>query len=353
MTHSICPSYPILEIIINGHKVAFIPMMQLVNQKKLLGKKVDEVRWYNYTGETVPTDERERYSFAAEVCKTFCWDEVKNFVQSMYHPFPEFLFKAAWEGQNSNSAFDFCVLKLPNRLYKYIKFDTNKTKSLLKRGLIALNRPSTFNDPWDCNYDKEVSDKFKNIGTFCCSEDASNILMYSHYAYNHSGLCIEFDPKKIFMLSQIYFSWFCSLSNFSALLDLKISAIIELLKDQLLSQVSSKFREGVEGHWRPVFYYQSLPNFELESQLAVVATCKNSIWQYEKEWRLFAIKHGVPEKSGLYEYNRKSITSISFGCNFDQKEIAFVKKWLSDVPEISYKRVCNPNGNFSIVYEDC
>lgn len=67
-----------------------------------------------------------------------------------------------------------------------------------------------FNDPFDCNIEllnfekltkskKEINievnirEKFNSIGVCCFTRLAKSILMWSHYASNHEGFCVEFN----------------------------------------------------------------------------------------------------------------------------------------------------------------
>ncbi len=244
---------------------------------------------------------------------------VLQFVIAFYANFNRTLL--IWEGNESKAAFDFDVLQVPCRLYKYTRYNEENIRQLLKCGLLELNSPLRFNDPWDCNYAHDVKELLKNVGISCFSEDDSNILMYSHYAYGpaggHAGICVEFDPYKITTL------W---------------------------SETDS---DSIEADWRRVFYYPSLPNFDSNSQKALIATCKNHVWQYEREYRLFAVKNAVPQGPGIYQFNRDAITAVYFGCRFDIRVLDKVKRWLSDVPKVSYKSALEPNGSFEIVYKDC
>lgn len=321
MCRSIGPIFPILRIRFKGYDVAFAPMFQLDTVCKSLRKNVDEEIWFQYTGTSVPEVPQERHSFAKQLIETFTWEEIRLYVHSV--DYPETHLKDIWEGRESNATFDFDVLRVPCRLYKYTKSDEENMRRLLKCGLLELNSPLHFNDPWDCNYTPEVKKLLKDVGISCFSEKDSNVLMYSHYAYGpaggHAGICVEFDPYKIHTL------W------------------------------SENDSDEIKADWRRVFYYPALPSFDSNSQKAVIATCKNRIWQYESEYRLFAVKKDTPQGPGIYQFNREAITAVLFGCRFDGHiiDIDKVKRWLSDVPNVTYKRALEPNGSFEITYEDC
>ena len=244
MYSSIGPIFPMLKIQFKGYDVAFAPMFQLDTVRKSLGKIVDEGIWFQFTGTSVPDAPQVRHSFAKELIETFTWEEIRLYVHSA--DYPEAHLKDIWEGNEPNATFDFDVLRVPCRLYKYTKYNEENVRRLLKCGLLELNSPLRFNDPWDCNYTPEVKNLLKDVGISCFSEEDSNILMYSHYAYGpaggHAGICVEFDPYKI---------------------------------PTLRSETDS---DRIEANWRRVFYYPTLPIFDSNSQNALIATCKNRVW---------------------------------------------------------------------------
>ena len=126
----------------------------------------------------------------------------------------------------------------PNSLFKYYKVNEYTLGALRTRSL-WLAKPSTFNDPYDCALtlsegkyresvlhaitaainapdtpqerrdalakewpgDREAFEKarqsilnlFKDAGICCFSTNDNHILMWSHYAHNHTGICVEYD----------------------------------------------------------------------------------------------------------------------------------------------------------------
>jgi len=112
-------------------------------------------------------------------------------------------------------------------LYKYRAYNANSLSILINRK-IWLARPESFNDPFDCNIkfkseinsaafsmyldrtgrtsgntsiDHEIflkgleafrTEDIAKFGVFSMSQKKDNILMWSHYADQHHGFCIEF-----------------------------------------------------------------------------------------------------------------------------------------------------------------
>ena len=97
------------------------------------------------------------------------------------------------------------VDKVPDKLYIYRSWSESqkcRTKEILEYHQLYLSDPLSFNDPFDCqmqiyapNYD--INDFSANVGIRCFSATYNNILMWSHYADGHRGLCIEFDAKEL------------------------------------------------------------------------------------------------------------------------------------------------------------
>jgi hypothetical protein len=113
-------------------------------------------------------------------------------------------------------------------LYKYGAYNTNSLSILINKK-IWVAKPDSFNDPFDCKirFKSEInSDAFRkyldrtgrtsgnlhkdyeifqeglekfrdihirNLGVFSMSQIKDNILMWSHYADQHNGFCIEFN----------------------------------------------------------------------------------------------------------------------------------------------------------------
>lgn len=120
------------------------------------------------------------------------------------------------------------------------------------RGAVDSLKVSTFN-PWD-----GIDALVKRRGVFCANAERDNILMWSHYADEHRGICVgyEFDYEKV--------------SDYARILRVKPSQ-----------------SDGIE----------VITDFDLSDQAAAVEkllTRKSSLWSYEKEWRLI-LKEGLPE----------------------------------------------------------
>ena len=119
-------------------------------------------------------------------------------------------------------------------------------------------------------------DRHKNTGVLCLSGKNDNILMWSHYADNHRGLCIEFRHDKF----------------------------------------AKKGLVGLE-----VKYCKSYPPisiFDSDYLKKLVKCClltKAIHWKYEDEYR-----YVIPNGKGVQKFDPTWLTGIIFGCLMPEKK---------------------------------
>ena len=83
------------------------------------------------------------------------------------------------------------------KVYKYHTINTNLLQSLTKE-INWYSKLHLLNDPFECFFlDNTNSDTYKSFTSqlcVCCfSRNMNEILMWSHYANNHRGVCLEFE----------------------------------------------------------------------------------------------------------------------------------------------------------------
>ena len=205
-------------------------------------------------------------------------------------------------------------------IYQYAKFDTALDEILLKQSL-QFSDPITFNDPFDCNekllkinYDeklveetinnlsvkitrqekRELKRKFKNPNNqaqilkekrkefklSCFSEFYKEILMWSHYADKHSGICIGF--------------------NFPYKYEDKFILCPVKYLDEL------KELDGATDIYRVILYWLTTKSirWKHEKEIRAITRCKNQKLEYE-----------------YINYESKYVKEIIFGCNVPDKKI--------------------------------
>ena len=175
---------------------------------------------------------------------------IKRIAQEMLSEFPRKLVKL-WPRRGTNE-MEFASTKAVTALFHYCAFHPDRFEDLIANNRIYLSNTANFNDPWDCrpyfdtsrvsdpayadrlveyfynaarkqtphiseevhrtkaaqfrasedamraaiaqmsDMDAEIKKRYR---VFCLTTKPSNILMWSHYANNHQGICIEFSSE--------------------------------------------------------------------------------------------------------------------------------------------------------------
>lgn len=234
---------------------------------------------------------------------------------------------------------------MPRILYKYL--DIVGAKCMIGNQNLQFTNASQLNDPFDCHpklidysnvpntklqgwipkewwIEKEENDALNlRNDTWLCSLSKINdsLLMWSHYCYNHKGICIGLDIDKVLesvppMFGTIYLE--------PLVLDVQYQDIIErpnayhTTKDLFSYQWQTKAKEWeYEQEVRLVIPKPSPIYAAFTPQQAKLT---KGIW----DWR--EIRHYMPLKGECFE-------SIYFGVNIDEQEkekiIQFVRKKLN------------------------
>lgn len=237
----------------------------------------------------------------------------------------------------NKGVFDFLQasdITKPPFLYKYYAFD-EWTNRIFENNEIYLSSPESFNDPFDSKirfiyegsrtdrkrfikewskkhrpelsrkdrlvYEKSirkkgldlrwmadvVQDDFmairNRIGVFSMSGDKKNILMWSHYANENAGFCVEFRTNNAFF-----------------------------------------------SRARPVEYDRVLPYLNLLEPMwdklitkAILGLLtKAQDWAYEKEWRIVDVNG-----CGIHEYPSEALSSVILGCKISLEKKKRIKEW--------------------------
>lgn len=124
---------------------------------------------------------------------------------------------------------------------------------------------------------EENRNSIREFGVACFSEDFDNILIWSHYADGHKGVCLEFDAN--------YFPF-----NHGD----KLQRIVYKDTYPLV-------------HPADFLIKKIIPHETL--------TTKSTNWDYEKEWRVIHL----PGNTAL-EYDPEALTGIYFGCSMSNNQ---------------------------------
>jgi Protein of unknown function (DUF2971) len=125
-----------------------------------------------------------------------------------------------------------------------------------------------------------------DVGLFCLSSVRDNILMWSHYAGQHRGYCIEF---------------------------------------------SSAEDDYMFGAAEPVSYSPEYPvveffNTSIDEQIQLTFLTKHDGWAYEREWRIIDTRRG----SGFRPYPAILFKGVIFGLRMPESDRARIREWVRD-----------------------
>lgn len=171
--------------------------------------------------------------------------------------------------------------------------------------------PAKFNDPFDCSLDEPTRLTFIECAIGCFSTIPDDVLMFSHYAKNHSGLCVGFDTRK--------------------------------LLDSLTTS-----NKPLRADLRPVWYFAKMPPLSHVTHPALCATCKHDIWSYEQEFRIFMTKGASPRPSGLFSFDRQAISEVICGCKATDDTVAVCKKLTNDLASCQQKKAFQAPNQFGV-----
>lgn len=146
-----------------------------------------------------------------------------------------------------------------------------------------------------------IADQKKETKVCCFSQINDSILMWSHYADGHKGVCLEFDvtkdPSVFCTLQKVVYQPEYSISNY--LLDSK-NTILNMLK------------------------------------------IKSQDWQYEHEYRVIRPQ----ETCNKIYYKPEALVSIIFGCNCPRQDITNITRIIGS--RVKYKKCVLDNDYYKV-----
>lgn len=230
--------------------------------------------------------------------------------------------------------------QIPKILYKYMTAEG--AMRFLGNGKLLFNRPSDFNDPFECKAIIDNSDTTKeewrqylskqaldplaqqqlfNIimsnpkdvdriigeeiqrqneanGILCLSSEPDNILLWSHYAKDHKGVCLVFDISKD------------------------------------IESFTTPLKVDYDNHY-PKYNYIRNPEMVLK-----VALKKAKMWNYEKEYRVLKTSG-----YGLRFINKDALVGIIFGVKINHNDNGYKEE---DIRNLAFK-----NGYSKVKFSHC
>ena len=229
------------------------------------------------------------------------------------------------------------------KIYKYRSIDQYIEKNILLNEFV-YSRVKTFNDPFEVSpnylihldeYHKEYFDskpfEFEQLQSLFYNQSAislihqslfvasftqkcDDILMWSHYADSHKGLCFEFDIPDSKLANYQFMNVLYSDSRVTMNINLLKSIKPETLNDETYSI-------EIKGDLKPLYIVKSL------------------VWKHEHEIRLIYKDKTYDEESDFVTFVLPYLTHIYLGVNIPSSEEKKVLKLAKKVG-VSVSKMC-------------
>lgn len=137
---------------------------------------------------------------------------------------------------------------------------------------------------WEALRNHLIHEYRHEVGLYCLTERNDSILMWSHYAAQHTGYCLEFEATDY-------------------------------------TPVFGTAQRVTYDDKYPVINLYGAPN---EDKVLLTFLTKFTDWSYEREWRI--IDHDAGP--GSREYPSELLKSVTFGLRMSAKDKAMIREWL-------------------------
>lgn len=276
------------------------------NKEFLLNAHLSLSRIQGFIAKNKNGDERQRILLLAE--NNALKAGVLSPADSVPHIFLGVIYNEMGEFDKAEMAYkksiEIDIAKIRNQFkrdeifYRYREISYNNI-DVITNGKLYLSLPKSFNDPYDCiiyrnpNYRKnkifaKVLDK---VRIACFSKDNDSILMWSHYANSHKGICIGYQLTEKFLVEN------------------------NVCFDEIIYKNSYEPDKNFKSVFHESFFV------------------KNDIWEYENEYRLLSFKN----KDNFIAAPK--INHIIFGLNCSNKSRDIVYEALKEKEDIDYYQV--------------
>ncbi len=126
----------------------------------------------------------------------------------------------------------------------------------------------------------------KKLGICCFTEIRDNILMWAHYAKQHTGFCLEFNVDNEFFVPH------------ARAIKVEYEVILPVLN---------------------VLQLDNYPKGELGEKLLI----KANDWRYEQEWRIVDHKKGP----GIQNFPEDALSGVILGCRISEENKENIFRW--------------------------
>ena len=192
---------------------------------------------------------------------------------------------------------------------KYVDLLKKKLPKLnrkMRRGKVVTDLTSLNTNEFIVQMERGLQDAVNKIGVLSLSATNRNILLWSHYAAGHTGICLKFRAA--------------SDADFF-------------------------------GSSQPVKYTKNYPEIDIlnnspNEQVQAFLLTKAIDWKYEDEWRIIDHEKGPGDK----KFHQAMLLEVIFGTQMDLNDKSAIVEWVRDRhPPIQLSQASIANGAFSLV----
>lgn len=215
------------------------------------------------------------------------------------------------------------AILLARQMYGPEGFDRERWRQRLSPSLDTVAKSIA---QWQVEYQQKWTDLLPKMRVFCVAEDRDNLLMWAHYAKDHTGVVFEFQslPEEDNALS--------------------VARKVRYMKEPPSFLTRGEWIDDILGLQRV-----DLIDFSRRYVLT-----KSSQWRYEKEWRVWYPHHGPStELHTFLPINPHELKALYLGC---QAEKPFLEKVVplarSAFPQLRLFQARKSEGSFSLEYTE-
>ena len=178
------------------------------------------------------------------------------------------------------------VKHLKLRYADLLKKKLPKLNRKMHRGKVVTDLASLNPNEFIAQIESGLQDTVNRIGVLSLSATNRNILLWSHYAAGHTGICLKFRATS----STDFF-----------------------------------------GFSQPVKYFQNYPEIDLlnnspDKQVQTFLLTKAIDWKYEEEWRIIDHEKGPGDK----KFPQAMLLEVIFGARMDPNDKSAIVEWVRD-----------------------
>lgn len=180
------------------------------------------------------------------------------------------------------------LILLARKKYGHEGFDRERWRQRLLPTLITVAESIA---QWQVEYQQKWTDLLPKMRVFCVTEDRDNLLMWAHYAKEHTGVVFEF----------------VSLPDEDN--PLSVARKVKYVREPPSFLTRGEWIDDILG----------LQRFNLDDFSRRYALIKSSQWRYEKEWRVWYPNHGPStEPHTFMPINPHELKALYIGCQAGQ-----------------------------------